>query len=285
MSDKKEEKKETATTDRIATVVDFFESGAAKVRFDGEDKDSEKEYPFMKHCIPAKGDRVYMRAFAESYIIEGVILFETAPQKLDGVDSDFNVKGKLKASSAEISGNVSASNFNGNVTGNVTGNVKGNVTGSLNGNVTGNVKGNVTGSLNGNVTGNVKGNVTGSLNGNVTGNVKGNVTGSLNGNVTGNVKGNVTGTLYGSVQGGSISASSISSQGSISTNNTISCDNLSANKINCTYFKTNSYGVGFFGMTPSRKSSVTQLNSNADLNDIRSRLNKLISVLSGYGLV
>lgn len=281
MSDKKEEKKETATTDRLATVVDFFESGAAKVRFDGEDKDSEKEYPFMKHCIPTKGDRVYMRAFAESYIIEGVILFETAPQKLDGVDSDFNVKGKLKASSAEISGNVSASNFNGNVTGDVTGNVTGTLYGNVKGNVTGNVNGNVTGSLKGNVTGsvtgNVKGNVTGSLNGNVTGNVRG--------DVTGNVKGNVTGTLYGSVQGGSISASSISSQGSISTNNTISCDNLSANKINCTYFKTNSYGVGFFGMTPSRKSSVTQLNSNADLNDIRSRLNKLISVLSGYGLV
>lgn len=97
MSDKKEEKKETATTDRLATVVDFFESGAAKVRFDGEDKDSEKEYPFMKHCIPVKGDRVYMRAFAESYIIEGVILFETAPQKLDGVDSDFKVGGNLTA--------------------------------------------------------------------------------------------------------------------------------------------------------------------------------------------
>lgn len=97
MSDKKEEKKETATTDRIATVVDFFESGAAKVRFDGEDKDSEKEYPFMKHCIPTKGDRVYMRAFSESYIIEGVILFETAPQKLDGVDSDFKVGGNLSA--------------------------------------------------------------------------------------------------------------------------------------------------------------------------------------------
>jgi len=153
MSDKKEEKKETATTDRLATVVDFFESGAAKVRFDGEDKDSEKEYPFMKHCIPTKGDRVYMRAFAESYIIEGVILFETAPQKLDGVDSDFNVKGKLKASSAEISGNVSASNINGDVTGNVTGNVRGSLTGNVRGNVTGDVTGNVRGTLTGNVKG------------------------------------------------------------------------------------------------------------------------------------
>ena len=149
MSDKKEEKKETATTDRIATVVDFFESGAAKVRFDGEDKDSEKEYPFMKHCIPAKGDRVYMRAFAESYIIEGVILFETAPQKLDGVDSDFNVKGKLKASSAEISGNVSASNFNGDVTGNVRGSLTGNVRGNVTGDVTGNVRGTLTGNVKG----------------------------------------------------------------------------------------------------------------------------------------
>ena len=257
MSDKKEEKKETATTDRLATVVDFFESGAAKVRFDGEDKDSEKEYPFMKHCIPTKGDRVYMRAFAESYIIEGVILFETAPQKLDGVDSDFNVKGKLKASSAEISGNVNASNFNGNVTGNVTG--------SLNGNVTGNVKGNV------------NGNVTGSLNGNVTGNVRG--------DVTGNVKGNVTGTLYGSVQGGSVSASSISSQGNISTNNTVSCGTLTTNNINCSNFRTSNYGVGFFGTTPSRKQSIYGLNSNSDLNTVINRLNSLLSALRGYGLI
>jgi hypothetical protein len=277
MSDKKEEKKETATTDRLATVVDFFESGAAKVRFDGEDKDSEKEYPFMKHCIPTKGDRVYMRAFAESYIIEGVILFETAPQKLDGVDSDFNVKGKLKASSAEISGNVNASNFNGNVTGNVTGSLNGNVTG----NVKGNVNGNVTGSLNGNVTGNVRGNV----NGNVTGSLNGNVTGNVRGDVTGNVKGNVTGTLYGSVQGGSVSASSISSQGNISTNNTVSCGTLTTNNINCSNFRTSNYGVGFFGTTPSRKQSIYGLNSNSDLNTVINRLNSLLSALRGYGLI
>lgn len=109
MSDNKEKK--TSTTDRIATVVDFFESGAAKVRFDGEDKASEKEYPYMKHCIPAKGDRVYMRAFAESYIIDGVILFETAPQKFDGIEGDFNVGGTLNAKKLNAD-EVSAQNLN-----------------------------------------------------------------------------------------------------------------------------------------------------------------------------
>lgn len=276
MSENKE-KKETATTDRIATVVDFFESGAAKVRFDGEDKDSEKEYPFMKHCIPTKGDRVYMRAFAESYIIDGVILFETAPQKLDGVDSDFKVNGKLTANSANITGILNAKEVTGDVTGNVTGNVKGNVTGTLTGDVTGNVKGNLTGD----VTGNVKGYLTGD----VTGNVRGSLTGNVRGNVTGDVTGNVRGTLTGDVRGGGITASNITSQGNISTSYTVSCGTMTANYVNCTNFKTNSYGLGFFGMAPSRKQQVYSLSSNPDIKSITTTINSLLSALRGYGLI
>lgn len=277
MSDKKEEKKETATTDRIATVVDFFESGAAKVRFDGEDKDSEKEYPFMKHCIPTKGDRVYMRAFAESYIIDGVILFETAPQKLDGVDSDFKVSGKLTANNANISGTLNAKEVTSNLTGDVTGNVKGNLTGNVTGDVTGNVKGNLTGD--------VKGSLTGNVSGNVTGNVRGSLTGNVRGNVNGDVTGNVRGTLTGDVRGGGITASSITSQGSVSVSGTMSCNTMTASYINCTNLKTNSYGLGFFGMSPSRKQQVYSLSSNPDIKSIATTINSLLSALRGYGLI
>ncbi|WP_311443839.1 hypothetical protein [Ezakiella coagulans] len=171
-------------SDKLATVTGFFDSGAAKVKFDGEEEESKKEYPFMKHCIPKEGDRVYMKEFADSYIIYGVVLFETAPEKLDGTEGDWTVNGVVKAKSAEIKENLRAAMLEGKL----TGDVKGNVTGDL----TGNVKGNVEGKVKGDVEGNVKGNLTG----NVTGNVKGSLTGNVNGSLSGSYV-SVSGTLTG----------------------------------------------------------------------------------------
>lgn len=279
-------------SDKLATVTGFFDSGAARVKFDGEEEESKKEYPFMKHCIPEEGDRVYMREFADSYIIDGVVLFETAPQKLDGSEGDWTVNGTLKAKNANIAESVTAKDLKGNLTGDVTGNVKGNLTGD----VTGNVKGNLTGD----VTGNVKGNVTGSVTGNVSGNLNGSVNGSYI-NVSGQIKGNTLNTVgqisggYLSVTGnarcGSLSCQGTANVGSLSSNGRISGSSIStggsisANSLSIGGLKANSYGVGFFGSSPTSRSTVNQLSSTKDPGQICNKLNDLIRVLKNYGLV
>lgn len=171
-------------SDKLATVTGFFDSGAAKVKFDGEEEESKKEYPFMKHCIPKEGDRVYMKEFADSYIIYGVVLFETAPEKLDGTEGDWTVNGVIKAKNAEITENLRAATLEGKLTGDVKGNVTGDLTGNVKGNVEGKVKGDVEGNVKGKLTGDVKGNVKGSLTGNVNGSLSGSYV-SVSGTLTG----------------------------------------------------------------------------------------------------
>ena len=267
-------------SDKLATVTGFFDSGAARVKFDGEEEESKKEYPFMKHCIPEEGDRVYMREFADSYIIDGVVLFETAPQKLDGSEGDWTVNGTLKAKNANITESVTAKDLKGNLTGDVTGNVKGNLTGD----VTGNVKGNVTGSVTGNVSGNLNGSVNGSYI-NVSGQIKGNTlttVGSISGgnlSVTGNAR---CGSLscQGTANVGSLNSNGKVSGSSISTGGSISASSLSIGGL-----KANSYGVGFFGNSPTSRSMVGTLGSTKDPGQICNKLNELIRVLKNYGLI
>lgn len=279
-------------SDKLATVTGFFDSGAAKVKFDGEEEESKKEYPFMKHCIPKEGDRVYMKEFADSYIIYGVVLFETAPEKLDGTEGDWTVNGIIKAKSAEITENLKAATFEGkltgdvkgNVTGNVTGNVKGNVEGDVTGKVKGDVEGNVKGNLTGNVTGNVKGNTTGYH----TGNVKGNVTGNLNGNVTAST---VTTNSLDCINGATFRGrtnfnssvyvmSTFEAQGNISTRGTLSGGGLYVSGI-----RTSNGNVGFFGASPASRTMVQNIGSSSSLAQVISSYNSLLNGLRRIGLI
>lgn len=279
-------------SDKLATVTGFFDSGAAKVKFDGEEEESKKEYPFMKHCIPKEGDRVYMKEFADSYIIYGVVLFETAPEKLDGTEGDWTVNGVVKAKSAEITENLRAATLEGKL----TGDVKGNVTGDLTGNVKGNVEGDVTGKVKGDVEGNVKGNLTGNVTGNVNGNTTGFHTGNVRGNVTGNLNGNVTASTVttgsltcnqGMTVGGratfqsSLSVSStIEAQGNISTRGWISGNGLTVSGI-----RTSNGNVGFFGASPASRTMVQTLGSSSSLAQVISSYNSLLNGLKRIGLI
>lgn len=67
----------------MATVVDFFESGAPKIKFDGEDQPAEKEYSYLESYSPALEDRVFCMNFGESYIIMGKVNFEEPPYNLE----------------------------------------------------------------------------------------------------------------------------------------------------------------------------------------------------------
>lgn len=279
-------------SDKLATVTGFFDSGAAKVKFDGEEEESKKEYPFMKHCIPKEGDRVYMKEFADSYIIYGVVLFETAPEKLDGTEGDWTVNGVVKAKSAEITENLRAATLEGKL----TGDVKGNITGNLTGNVKGNVEGDVTGKVKGDVEGNVKGNLAGNVTGNVTGNTNGFHTGNVRGNVTGNLSGNVnastvtTGSLTcnqdmtvrgrATLQSSLSVSSTIEAQGNISTRGWLSGNGLTVSGI-----RTSNGNVGFFGASPASRSMIQTLGSSSSLAQVISSYNSLLNGLKRIGLI
>lgn len=66
---------------KMAEVVDLFENGTAKVRFDGEEAPSEKEYGFLRHYIPKVGDKVFMMEFNGSYIIFDAVDYQVPAQK------------------------------------------------------------------------------------------------------------------------------------------------------------------------------------------------------------
>lgn len=66
---------------KMAEVIGFFENGTAKVKFDGEETPSEKEYGFLRHYIPKIGDRVFMMDFNGSYIIFDAVDYQVPAQK------------------------------------------------------------------------------------------------------------------------------------------------------------------------------------------------------------
>ena len=84
--------------DKLAEVVDLFESGAAQVQFHGEEDPSVKEYPFLKSYIPTIGDTVLLKSVGDSYVIMGAIRYKLPP-----VDEfkELTETGKLKVLEVE----------------------------------------------------------------------------------------------------------------------------------------------------------------------------------------
>lgn len=94
-------------SDKIAKVVGFFKNGAPQIQFDGESSASEKEFPFLKSCQPKVDDRVYMKEFANSYIIFDVIYFERGlepPININKIEGDLVVNGKITSKEMQVNG-------------------------------------------------------------------------------------------------------------------------------------------------------------------------------------
>lgn len=94
-------------SDKIAKVVGFFKNGAPQIQFDGESSASEKEFPFLKSCQPKVDDRVYMKEFANSYIIFDVIYFGRGlepPININKIEGDLVVNGKITSKETQVNG-------------------------------------------------------------------------------------------------------------------------------------------------------------------------------------
>lgn len=60
--------------DKMAKVVEITMDGSVKVKFDGEDTESRKTYPYLDSYKPVVGDRVFMCRYNNSYIIFGKVV-------------------------------------------------------------------------------------------------------------------------------------------------------------------------------------------------------------------
>jgi methyl-accepting chemotaxis protein len=83
---------------KMAEVVGLFENGTAKVKFDGEEVPSEKEYGFLRHYIPKVGDKVFMMEFNGSYIIFDAVDYQVPAQKpinLNYIKGNTTIEGDL----------------------------------------------------------------------------------------------------------------------------------------------------------------------------------------------
>ena len=89
------------TGNKVGTVVGLFESGAAKIQFDGEEEPSEKEFPYLKSYVPTIGDEVFIQRHAGDYIIIDAILNNgKSPHIIDmnNIKGDLKVDGKISSS-------------------------------------------------------------------------------------------------------------------------------------------------------------------------------------------
>lgn len=82
-------------TFKLGTVTALFANGTAKIRFDGEEEASEKQYSYLASYKPVVNDRVVLSVVAGTYIILGKILFNTSPES--GI-TNLSVPGTLTVS-------------------------------------------------------------------------------------------------------------------------------------------------------------------------------------------
>lgn len=68
------EEKEENKVFKLATVTDLFASGKAKIKFDGEDIASLKEYSNLSSYAAAKNDRVLLAIVGGTYLILGKVV-------------------------------------------------------------------------------------------------------------------------------------------------------------------------------------------------------------------
>ena len=161
------EPQEESKNFKLATVVELFENDTAKIKFDGEDAPSEKQYAYLDSYTPNTNDRVLLGVLGGTYVILGKVNYNVGPSTEEEIDRYlFDLKKVIIQKGPNVTQGIETDTLAVNNGATILGNV------GVNGSVTAtgiSSTGSVTGSSL-NVTGEVKGN-----NLDVAGQVKGSI--------------------------------------------------------------------------------------------------------------
>ncbi len=92
---------------KLATVVGLFENGTAKIKFDGEDVESEKQYAYLDSYIPEDGDRVLLGILNSTYVILGKVNYNVSPSAEEEIDRYlFDLKQVIMQKGLSVTGNT-----------------------------------------------------------------------------------------------------------------------------------------------------------------------------------
>lgn len=108
-------KQEKQDTFKLGTVVELFAKGTAKIRFDGEETPSEKEYSYLASYKPSVGDRVLLASVAGTYVIMDKIMYkETIEEDIGDGSGSFTslvVEGETKTGTLDVTGNIATNSL------------------------------------------------------------------------------------------------------------------------------------------------------------------------------
>lgn len=76
---------------RLGVVAELFPNSTAKIKFDGEETPSEKQYAYLASYMPALNDRVLLAKTAGTYVILGKVNYTESPA--DPAESYFVLDG------------------------------------------------------------------------------------------------------------------------------------------------------------------------------------------------
>lgn len=78
---------------KLGEVVELFSNDTAKVKFDGEEAPSEKQYSYLASYVPKVNDRVLLAITGGTYIILGKVNYNVPPSAEEEIDRYlFNLK-------------------------------------------------------------------------------------------------------------------------------------------------------------------------------------------------
>ena len=101
---------------KLATVVELFEIGTAKVQFDGEEEPSQKEYSYLASYTPVVGDRVLLASVAGTYVIMDKIMYKEVVGEdtgdASGSFTSLTVEGNTKTNTLDVAEQANFKNIN-----------------------------------------------------------------------------------------------------------------------------------------------------------------------------
>ena len=89
---------------KLAIVVALFENDTAKIKFDGEEGPSEKQYAYLNSYTPKISDRVLLGAMGGTYIILGKVNYGEKPSDgLEGLEGEIiSINAKIGTMTSNI---------------------------------------------------------------------------------------------------------------------------------------------------------------------------------------